>query len=68
MNAFDPTCPDSFAEAFNSLPDSSEKPQAYRLPDGEQVDVAYIRRDGHAVLVDGRWVEPGVVNQMEKLP
>ncbi|MDG5498928.1 hypothetical protein [Marinobacter sp. BGYM27] len=60
-------CPDSFAEAFNSVPDSQDKPSSYRLPCGEHVDISYVRKDGSAVTATGEWVDSETMRKAEKL-
>ena len=58
--------PDEFERRFRSV---DEKPRRawYRLPDGEHVQVADIRRDGTVVTDSGRVVEPGEFNRAERL-
>ncbi|WP_165856762.1 hypothetical protein [Marinobacter sp. JSM 1782161] len=67
MKHLDLTCPTSFAEAFNGLPDSPEKPAVYRLANGKHVDIAYVRRDGSAVTVTGDWLGSETMRKAEKL-
>lgn len=67
MSQFDINCAASFAEAFSNLPDGPEKPQTWRLADGEHVDIAYVRNDGSAVTTDSRWLDTETMRKAEKL-